>query len=301
MLPNLNVVICGIVLSVIAFGATGNGIIMPQTYTRIGKPPAVSRPIRPTMESIVADEPARAPNAMTEEHRDQEPARLLPQAAVPVAEPVAASRDGGQPSGEPVMPAEAAAVTAAGVASVAAAPPVPDLASELRMGTIAGHAAPVADVADAPAPAPEAAIAPAPADAAATDAIESAPAAPHVASPETGAAAAVASMSVAPTGEPPGGKTQDTTVADHDATDAIPASPPPPAVHAPVRLRRARPVAAAAAAAHPAAVAAHKPVVRHARPHVPQPAASPAAAPNPATPVTGLFGQTNFNPAPPHQ
>jgi hypothetical protein len=286
MLPNLNVVICGIVLSVILFVATGNGIIVPESYTRVAKPPEV---IRPMTQAIVTDEPARAQfNVMTAERRD--PGPLRQQAAVPVSEPVSAPRDGAPRDGaEPVLPANATPVAVSGPAIVAAAAqPVGDLAPELRIGDVAGHSTPATVIAS---PQPEHVTALA--QTAATDAVKTGPATARAPSSEAGTAA---SMSAAKTSEPRGGETQDAVAADPDPTDSTSASTLASAAHAAVRPRRARP------ASHNAAVAAHKPVVRHARARVPLPAPSPAAAaPNAATPVTGLFGQTNFNAAPPHQ
>jgi len=57
MLPNYKIMIGAFLLSVILFAMTGVGIVMPETYTRIGEMPEVSRPM---MQRMITDEPEQA-------------------------------------------------------------------------------------------------------------------------------------------------------------------------------------------------------------------------------------------------
>jgi hypothetical protein len=96
MLPNIKVVICGIILAVILFVATGAGIVMPETYTRIGEMPKVGRPM---MQQIMTDETAQAQfHSLAATRRSEEIGRLREQAALVVAEPAAVTHEDQSPS-----------------------------------------------------------------------------------------------------------------------------------------------------------------------------------------------------------
>jgi hypothetical protein len=113
MLPNFKIVICGVILFVLLFAVTGAGIVTPQSYTRIGKMPEVSRSL---MQRVIADEPGLAQfQRLTVTRRSEELSRLLELAAptlVPEA-PVAPGND------EPPKPAMIGSRDAAGVPIVA--------------------------------------------------------------------------------------------------------------------------------------------------------------------------------------
>ena len=65
MPANLNVVIGGVVLSTILFVASGNGVVVPKTYTHLAKAPEASPgPVPPT---VVTAEPK--PSALRCRHR----------------------------------------------------------------------------------------------------------------------------------------------------------------------------------------------------------------------------------------
>ncbi len=91
MLPNIKVVICGIILAVMLFVATGSGIIMPETYTRIGEMPKVGRPL---VQQMMTAEPAQPQfHTLAATRRNEELAWLHERTALVVAEPTAVARD----------------------------------------------------------------------------------------------------------------------------------------------------------------------------------------------------------------
>jgi hypothetical protein len=95
MLPNIKVVICGIILAVILFVATGFGIVTPETYTRIGEMPKVGQPM---MQQMMTGEPAQAQyHTLAATRRNEELGWLHEQMALVVAEPTAVARDGEPP------------------------------------------------------------------------------------------------------------------------------------------------------------------------------------------------------------
>jgi hypothetical protein len=57
MLPNFKVVICAIMFAVLLFAVTGAGVVIPDTYTRVGEMPEVGRPM---MQRMITDEPGQA-------------------------------------------------------------------------------------------------------------------------------------------------------------------------------------------------------------------------------------------------
>jgi hypothetical protein len=57
MLPSLKIVIGAIVFAVLLFAVTGTGVVIPDTYTRIGEAPEIGRPM---MQRMVTDEPGQA-------------------------------------------------------------------------------------------------------------------------------------------------------------------------------------------------------------------------------------------------
>jgi hypothetical protein len=56
MLPNFKVVICAIMFAVLLFAVTGAGVVIPETYTRVGEMPEVGRPM---MQRMITDEPGQ--------------------------------------------------------------------------------------------------------------------------------------------------------------------------------------------------------------------------------------------------
>src|SRR5258708_6224815 len=57
MMPNFKIVICGVIGFILLFAVTGAGIVTPQTYTRIGEMPEVSRPL---MQQVIVYVPGLA-------------------------------------------------------------------------------------------------------------------------------------------------------------------------------------------------------------------------------------------------
>ena len=83
MLPNLKILICGVVFALLLFAVTGAGILLPESYTRVGEMPEVGRPM---MQRMIADEPAQAQfHIMTVARRSEELDRLRERSARDVA------------------------------------------------------------------------------------------------------------------------------------------------------------------------------------------------------------------------
>jgi hypothetical protein len=265
MLPNFTVVICGAVLTVLMLAVAGSGLIAPETHTRIGAMPEISRPM---MQRMIAEPAAREQFAALEMSRRAEELVRLRDLAPAVADPAptAAQEEPVQPAADfatlaPRPPSDVAGAPAASTEAVPAAIPeaAPAAVAEQPTGSeavpvaiaepISAAAAPVSPSTEA-APTPVAiaeptppvaaeeppsrdtAGAPAPEDTkfAAEPAAESLPAAspiaPPVAEPERVAAA--------PSSEPP---TEDNELAEPPASapqqlalaepDAVPAPEAP--------------------------------------------------------------------------
>jgi hypothetical protein len=92
MLPNFKVVIGAIMFAVLLFAVTGAGVVMPETYTRIGEAPEIGRPM---MQRMIADEPAQAQfQVLTLTRRSEELDRVGERTSLEVeAIPVAASQE----------------------------------------------------------------------------------------------------------------------------------------------------------------------------------------------------------------
>jgi hypothetical protein len=87
MLPNLRIVICGVVFGPLLFAVTGAGVFLPDSNTRVGEVPEISRPM---MQRVIADEPAQAQfHFMTLARRSEELERLRERAAVEIQPAVA--------------------------------------------------------------------------------------------------------------------------------------------------------------------------------------------------------------------
>jgi hypothetical protein len=57
MLPNLKFLVCGVVFGLLLFAATGAGVMLPDSHTRVGEMPEIGRPM---MRRVIAEEPALA-------------------------------------------------------------------------------------------------------------------------------------------------------------------------------------------------------------------------------------------------
>jgi len=57
MLPNLKFLIGGVVFVLLLFAVTGASVTLPDSYTRVGSPPEIGRPM---MQGMIAEEPAKA-------------------------------------------------------------------------------------------------------------------------------------------------------------------------------------------------------------------------------------------------
>src|SRR5215467_659015 len=74
MLPNLKFLIGGVVFGLLLFAVTGAGVTLPDSYTRVGAPPEIGRPM---MQGMIAGEPAKAQlYAMAASRRNEELQRL---------------------------------------------------------------------------------------------------------------------------------------------------------------------------------------------------------------------------------
>jgi hypothetical protein len=159
MLPNFNVVIGGIIISIALLAATGASLIKPQSYTRIGETPEISRPV---VQRMIADaESAARFHLLTVARRNEELGRLRELVTPEGAAELHGATGRGEPAGTGYIfsasPASAAAaasgagaqvladVAAAGATSVPALPVLPSDAAGSRV---------------APPVAPEAAVAP---------------------------------------------------------------------------------------------------------------------------------------------
>jgi len=99
MLPNLKILICGAVFAPLLFAVTGAGVVLPDSYTRVGEMPEIGRPM---MQRMIADEPAQAQfYIMTVARRSEELERLRELAVLEVAPAVAPA----QPDLDLVKPA----------------------------------------------------------------------------------------------------------------------------------------------------------------------------------------------------
>jgi len=99
MLPNLKILICGAVFAPLLFAVTGAGVVLPDSYTRVGEMPEIGRPM---MQRMIADEPAQTQfYIMTVARRSEELERLRELAVLEVIPAVAAA----QPDLDLVKPA----------------------------------------------------------------------------------------------------------------------------------------------------------------------------------------------------
>jgi hypothetical protein len=83
MLPNLAFMVCGILFCFLLFAATGAGIMLPDSRTRIGEMPEIGRPM---MQRSMADVPAQSQvYMMTAARRSDELERLRERVSVEIA------------------------------------------------------------------------------------------------------------------------------------------------------------------------------------------------------------------------
>ncbi len=130
MLPNLKILVCGVVFGLLLFAVTGAGVMLPDSHTRIGKMPEVSRPM---MRQVIADEPAQVQfQVMSAARRSEELERLRERAASEVA---SASAD---PESDFAKPG--AAENSVGDNALADAGEVPSLEPTRAIGTESGTA-----------------------------------------------------------------------------------------------------------------------------------------------------------------
>src|SRR5262250_1363029 len=87
MLPNLKILVCAAVFAPLLFAVTGAGVLLPDSYTRVGEMPEIGRPM---MQRMIVDEPAQAQfYVMTVARRSEELERLRELAALDVVPDVA--------------------------------------------------------------------------------------------------------------------------------------------------------------------------------------------------------------------
>jgi hypothetical protein len=130
MLPNLRIVICAVMLTVLLFAVTGTGVVMPESYTRIGEMPEIGRPM---MQRMITDEPAQAQFlALTLARRTEEIGRLQERTALEVETALA------EADPEPGTVKQAAIENPEPGAVVAAVATAPALQPSGAMGTVPG-------------------------------------------------------------------------------------------------------------------------------------------------------------------
>ena len=142
MLPNLKILICGVVVALLLFAVTGAGVLLPESYTRVGEMPEVGRPM---MQRMIADAPAQAQlHILTLARRGEELDRLRERAAIEVASVFAPA----QPEPDLLTPAVIENLTTDGVSATDAATPA--LQPSGAMGTVSGTASGVVQLSPAP-------------------------------------------------------------------------------------------------------------------------------------------------------
>jgi hypothetical protein len=236
MLPNFTVVICGALLTVLMLAVAGSGLIDPQTRTRIGAMPEISRPM---MQRMITEPAARGQFAAIEMSRraeellrlrDLAPATADPAPAAEHDDPVQPGRESGAQAPRSDLPPEAAVPAARNEpAAGAEAMPAPEAApaagaeaapaaeapsaADAALAAVAQAAAPPAAAGEQAVPSAvatetpvrDAAAAPAAEDdkLAAEPTIETAPAPSPIGTPIAPPAAAPERIAAAPLAEPP--------------------------------------------------------------------------------------------------
>lgn len=299
MIPNLNVVICGILLSVVVLAATGAGIITPETYKRIGE---TSQAGPPMTQRLATNEAARVPfSAAVAPHRSEEIVLPSEGGAAGAAEAVTAPalRTSEWTAGEPAR-ADSTVTEPPAVPNSAGLAGEPSLAAPSSGGraddgatapsALAGNKVPVLP------PAPPTAKGATP-NASSANAIPvdvaSADAGPAGTLPVAAASAASSAKSDSAAGGA-GAPASEPASHDPDETAAVAeerhgdADFPPVLPRARARLKRPHPAAKSVAAPH-------RVLLRHVRGRGPAPPATDQTGS-----ATGLFGQENFSSTSPH-
>jgi len=128
MLPNLKILIGGVVFALFLFAVTGTGVLLPESYTRVGEMPEIGRPM---MQRMIADEPAQAQfHIMTVARRSEELDRLRERSARDVAP--------AQPESDLLKPAVVENPVTDNILTTDAAAPA--LQSSEAIGSVAGTA-----------------------------------------------------------------------------------------------------------------------------------------------------------------
>lgn len=147
MLPNLKLVICGILFCILLFAVAGIGVMRPESRTHVGEMPEVGRPM---MQRSMADASSQAQvYSMTVARRSDELDRLRVSAAAetaaappePEAQPDTPKPDLSQPDG-PKPDSVATAASGDAVTANPAVIPVPDGTSDGAASIQAASASP---------------------------------------------------------------------------------------------------------------------------------------------------------------
>jgi hypothetical protein len=135
MLPNLKILISGVVFALFLFAVTGAGIWLPESNTRVGEVPEVGRPM---MQRMIADEPAQAQfHVLTVARRGAELDRLREREALDVAAEFAPTHpEPAPPESDLAKPAVMENLTSGGILAAVAATPA--LQPSGAMGTVSG-------------------------------------------------------------------------------------------------------------------------------------------------------------------
>jgi hypothetical protein len=147
MLPNFRIVIGAVMFAVLLFAITGAGVVMPDTYKRVGEVPEIGRTM---MQRMITDEPAQAQFlALTLMRRADELGRLQERIALEVEMEVETARTEADP--DPGIAKQVAIEAPEADAAVPAVAAVPALQPSGAMGTVPAAApASAADAAEAP-------------------------------------------------------------------------------------------------------------------------------------------------------
>jgi hypothetical protein len=95
MLPNLKLLVCGILFCFLLFAAAGTGVMLPDARTHVGEMPEIGRPM---MQRSMAEAPAQAGiYMMAAARRSDEPERLGELAPMDTVAPSPPEPDSGKP------------------------------------------------------------------------------------------------------------------------------------------------------------------------------------------------------------
>jgi hypothetical protein len=135
MLPNLKILICGVVFGLLLFAVTGAGVLLPDSNTRVGEMPQISRPM---MQRMIADEPSQAQfHTMMVARRGGELERLRERAALEVA----SAFEPTQPDSDLPKPAVIDNPVSDEILAIDVTAPIPQPSEALRVASVTASGA----------------------------------------------------------------------------------------------------------------------------------------------------------------